>query len=226
MDPDDPARLNRRRPGADTSEVRRPVILLVALVVAVLTLALPVAPAAAQADPAAAEAEFVARINDLRASKGLGRLTVDPELVRVARAWAEKMAAADEISHNPNLAKEVSADWQKLGENVGVGMTVARLHDAFVKSPAHYRNLVDPDFTHIGVAVVVGRDGALFTTHQFMKLRPAAAAKATTTTVAPARDTEVAAVEVAAARAAPAAARRPSGRLVLVLEQLRELDAR
>jgi hypothetical protein len=208
--------------------VRRPVILLVALVVAVLTLALPVAPAGAQADPAAAEAEFVSRINDLRASKGLGRLTVDPELVRVARAWAEKMAAADEISHNPNLAKEVSADWQKLGENVGVGMTVARLHDAFVKSPAHYRNLVDPDFTHIGVAVVVGRDGALFTTHQFMKLRPAAAAaKATTTTVAPARDTEVAAVEVAAAAtSASASARRPSGRLVLVLEQLRDLDAR
>jgi hypothetical protein len=209
--------------------VRRLVIVLLTTV----ALLLPLAPAHAQAppDPATAEAEFVARINELRASKGLGQLRVDPELVRVARAWSEKMAAADQISHNPNLAKEVTADWQKLGENVGVGMTVAKLHDAFVKSPAHYRNLVDPDFTHIGVAVVIGRDGALFTTHQFMKLRPrAAAAEAAATTAAPApatttttaRPTEVAAVEVAA----PAGGRRPTDRLVLVLAQLQELDQR
>jgi hypothetical protein len=214
--------------------VRRLVILLVAVVATLAPVVLTVTPAAAQTDPATAEAEFVARINDLRASKGLGQLTVDPELVRVARAWSEKMAAADQISHNPNLAKEVAADWQKLGENVGVGMTVAKLHEAFVKSPAHYRNLVDPDFTHIGVAVVIGRDGALFTTHQFMKLRPRAAAAAaataappaTTSTTARPRVTEVAGTEVAAAPPAPAVAPAPSGRLVLVLEQLRALDQR
>jgi hypothetical protein len=201
---------------------------LVALTATLLPSLLPVAPAGAETDTAAAEAQFVGLINELRASKHLGALTPDPELHRVALAWSEKMAAADQISHNPDLADQVSADWQKLGENVGVGMTVEKLHDAFVKSPAHYRNLVDPDFTHIGVAVVVGRDGALFTTHQFMKLRPRAAAAApattttapTTTTTAPARVTEVAGTEVAAPAPAPA----PTGRLVLVLEQLRALD--
>jgi uncharacterized protein YkwD len=191
---------------------------LVILVVAVLALAvgLPASGASAQTDPAAAEAEFVSRINALRATKGLGALTVHPELVEVARAWATEMAEADEISHNPDLADQVKADWQKLGENVGVGMTVGRLHDAFVKSPAHYRNLVDPDFTHVGVAVVLGRDGAIFTTHQFMKLRPAKASAP-----APAPEPVADVTEVAAA----APVRQPSGRLVLVLEQLRELDA-
>jgi uncharacterized protein YkwD len=201
---------------------------LVILVVAVLALAvgLPASGASAQTDPAAAEAEFVSRINALRATKGLGALAVHPELVEVARAWSTEMAEADEISHNPDLADQVRADWQKLGENVGVGMTVARLHDAFVKSPAHYRNLVDPDFTHVGVAVVLGRDGAIFTTHQFMKLRPAKAQPAPAPTPAPAPAAEpapeTAPVEEVAA-AAPV--RQPSGRLVLVLEQLRELDA-
>ncbi|HVF33257.1 MAG TPA: CAP domain-containing protein [Acidimicrobiales bacterium] len=203
--------------------VRRSVILLVAVVA--LAVGLPVSGALAQTDPATAETDFVARINRLRAAKGLGVLSVHAELVDVARAWATEMAAADEISHNPALADRVRADWQKLGENVGVGMTVPRLHDAFVRSPAHYRNLVDPDFTHVGVAVVLGRDGAIFTTHQFMRLRmpkaapPPPAAAAVAEAHVP--------VELAAAPVAVAAAPvppQPSGRLVLVLERLRELD--
>jgi hypothetical protein len=211
--------------------VRRLVIVLVAVLAGLAFLPGIAAPALAQAtDPATAEAEFVSRINELRRSKGLGTLTVHDELVHVARGWAAKMAEADEISHNPDLADSVSADWQKLGENVGVGMTVAKLHDAFVRSPAHYRNLVDPDFTHIGVAVVLGRDGAIFTTHQFMKLR-APKPPATTTTTAlelvasarPAPSPAPAPATDAAEVAAPAPV-QPSTRLVLVLEQLRQLD--
>lgn len=197
--------------------MRRLVIVLVAALLG--TFAFPLArPAAAQdapADPVVAEREFVERIDALRVSKGLAPLEVHPELVAVARAWARRMADADEISHNPDLARQVRADWQKLGENVGVGMTVPRLHDAFVKSPAHYRNLVDPDFTHVGVGVAVGRDGALFTAHQFMKLRPAAAAAAAVRTP-PTSGLPPVTVEE---RSAPA-------RLVLVLEQLHELDPR
>lgn len=208
--------------------MRRLLILVVAVVLGAAALpAVDAMPAGAQAvDPAAAEADFVARINALRQSKGLGTLTVAPELVDVARAWSTKMAAADQISHNPDLAKQVQADWQKLGENVGVGATAAKLHEAFVNSPAHYRNIADPDFTHIGVGVVLGRDGAIFTTHLFMKLRPAAASAAASR-AAPTTSTTAEAAPAAqklAAPLAPVAAPQPTGRLVLVLEQLRDLD--
>ena len=227
--------------------MRRLVVLVVALV------ALTVVPAshghaagrvrAQAADPAAVEAEFVADINDLRASKGLKPLAVHEELVSVARSWAASMAKADQISHNPRLAQSVQADWQKLGENVGVGMTEDKLHQAFIDSPSHYKNLVDGDFTYIGVGVVFGRDGAIFTAHEFMQLRPAAATAASPTTTAPRRaptttappapapDPEPAAEELVAPPAAeppPAAVapRIPPARLVLVLEQLRAFDAR
>ena len=54
--------------------------------------------------------------------------------------------------------------------------------NAFIASPGHYANIVDPEFTHIGVGVVW--DGSrLFTTHRFMKLQ--SQAPTTTTTVAP-----------------------------------------
>ena len=54
------------------------------------------------------------------------------------------MVANGGISHNPNLANDVSANWTKLGENVGVGNDVDSLMNAFINSPAHYHNLVDP----------------------------------------------------------------------------------
>jgi uncharacterized protein YkwD len=174
---------------------------LATVFVAVVTLLL-VAPARpAAADTVSDEAAFVAHVNSLRSSKGLRPLVVSPELTAIARRWAASMAKADQISHNPGFSKSVRSDWEKLGENVGVGMTVDQLHDAFVASPGHYRNLVDPAFAYVGVGVVVGRDGALFTAHQFMQLRPAAV---------PTVETE------------PSA---PSARLLLVLEQLRDLDA-
>jgi Cysteine-rich secretory protein family len=129
------------------------------------------------------EAQFVSRINSLRASKGLPTLQVSGSLVGVARAWTEQMTAADQISHNPDLAAQVGGSWTKLGENVGVGYDVGQLMDAFIASPAHYDNLVDPTWTHLGVGVTMGAGGRMFTTHNFMALgggAPAAAAPPTT----------------------------------------------
>lgn len=124
-------------------------------------------------DPGAAEGDFVARINQLRASRGLGTLTVDPELTAVARQWAATMAGQGRIFHASDLSQGVSADWQKLGENVGVGNDVPRLFQAFVDSPSHLANLVDPSFTRVGVGVV-NAGGRLYTAHRFMALAPPA----------------------------------------------------
>lgn len=178
--------------------------------------------ASAAPDPAAAEADFVGRVNALRRSKGLGELAVDGELVAFARRWAAKMAADDRISHNPNLRRDAPGDWEKLGENVGVGMTVERLHNAFVASPSHYRNLVDRAFTRIGVGVVVGRDGALFTAHEFMQPRNAAAAPAAAPEATPPPPPAATATTVPVT-AAPLPD-EPTARLVTVLELLHGLD--
>jgi uncharacterized protein YkwD len=115
------------------------------------------------------ESKFVELINKERAAKGAGPLTVHVELVRVARTWTQRMKSDGDISHNPNLAKEVNASWRKLGENVGVGPEVDMLHTAFVQSPAHYKNIVDPAFDHIGVTIEYAED-VFYVTEQFMDL--------------------------------------------------------
>jgi hypothetical protein len=160
------------------------------------------APAGADVVDSGMEAAFVAKINALRASKGLGQLAVYGELTTIARNWSQQMANAGEISHNPNFPNQVTANWRKLGENVGRGGAVDVLFTAFVNSPHHYENLVDPAFNYVGVGVVIKSDGTIFTSHQFMQLGSAAAA-------APAPK-PAAAPKAAAAPRATAAPRAPA----------------
>ncbi len=132
-------------------------------------------------DAAALETEFIAGVNALRASQGLAAFTVDSEIRPVALGWTQKMADAGRISHNPNLATEITAPWRKLGENVGTGPDTATVEEAFENSPGHRRNLLDPEFTHMAITVVV-RGERLYVTQQFRT--PSAAASAVPTTAA------------------------------------------
>src|SRR3954469_1809827 len=127
-------------------------------------------PTEADAAGGGAVSAFVAQVNALRATRGLAPLQIDGELSGVAQRWADKMAASGGISHNPSLASQVSAPWVKLGENVGVGPDVDSLMRAFINSPAHLHNLIDPDFNYIGVGVTYGANGVMYTTHDFMSL--------------------------------------------------------
>lgn len=199
----DPAKVKDGRGHVDTfvvlsgrpprSRVTTFATLLVVVAVAVTALAggmLDPSPAAAAAGGraqwgVAEEQGFVGRINQLRASRGLPTLAVDPELQAQARAWATVMRDHGEIFHTGNLPAGITSDWQKLGENVGVGGSVDSLFDAFVASPTHFDNLVDPTYRYIGVGVVW--DGArMFTTHRFMSLRPPAPEPSPTHSPAPA----------------------------------------
>lgn len=187
-------------------------VFLIAMAVVATGIVPMASPAAADAG---AEADFVARLNRLRASNGLGALTNHSELVSVGRRWSSRMAGENRLSHNSNLPNEVKANWEKLAENVGVGPTVQEIHDAFVNSSSHRVNMVEAAFTHIGVGVVVGADGKLWVTQIFMRLAsgaepappPAKAAPPPTTTTTAA---STAAPAVSAPRPRTATSARPA----------------
>jgi hypothetical protein len=156
---------------------------LVGLVTVALVAMTLVAVRPAVAD-AGQEADFVSRANGARANSGAGSLKVDGELTAIARRWSGKMAAANQLSHNPNLSKEVSADWEKLAENVGFGPSVESIHQAFMNSAGHRANILDSALTHIGVGVVVDGDGQIWVTEVFMRLRGGAGGGGTPATTA------------------------------------------
>jgi len=141
-------------------------------------------PASAAAGTGAEELAFVGKLNELRASKGMAPLASKGALFDLARSWATRMLGVNGISHNPSLAAQGPAGWQRLGENVGMGYDVQGLHDAFVASPLHYKNMIDPTFDSVGVGVVHADDGEIFVTINFMTTGSAPAATAAATAMA------------------------------------------
>lgn len=129
------------------------------------------------------EAAFVGALNQVRANAGLPALTVNSQLSNLSRGHAQVMADAGDIFHASPISAGYGGAWSKIGENVGVGANVQVLVDAFVASPGHYANIVDPAFTQVGVGVV-WRDSALYTTHRFLQVS-GETATTTTTTAAP-----------------------------------------
>lgn len=131
-----------------------------------------VAGESASADTGGDEMDLAARINGLRVAKGLAPLAVKGELFDLARAWSGKMAGAGALSHNPLLSTQAPPNWTRLADNVGTGIDVGGLFDAFVNSPVHYTNMVDPAFNTLGVGAVRDGAGQLFVTMTFMNAGP------------------------------------------------------
>jgi len=115
--------------------------------------------------------EVIASVNQSRAEQGLPPVRENVQLDQKADAWAQHLRDVCDLSHS-KLADGAPSNWQKLGENVGYGGTIAIVHQAYLNSPGHRANIMDPSFTQMGAAAVWGDcDGQhrVFTVHEFMK---------------------------------------------------------
>lgn len=150
---------------------RRLLQLLAAVLAAAapLVLALP----AARADDAGS---LLAMVNSLRASHGVAPLASSATLNAVAQAWSAHMAAANTLGHNPNLAFQASGGWTKLGENVAGAGNITAAFNAFVNSPFHLGNMLDPAYNVTGIGVAVGSGGTMWVTEDFEGLPGASSA--------------------------------------------------
>lgn len=144
--------------------LRRLASLVAATTIAVTAFAV----AAPVANASAEESQFVSLTNSARSNKGLRSYTVASDLVTVARRHAQRMAASKSIYHNKNLGSEVSG-WEAVGENVGMGGSASSIHQAFMNSTAHRANILDPDFTQVGIGTAFDADGVMYVTEVFRK---------------------------------------------------------
>jgi uncharacterized protein YkwD len=110
---------------------------------------------------------FTTKMNAARAAKGIPKLAVRSHLVSVARQWAATMASQNKLYHNPQLTSDVN-NWRYVGENVGYGPDALTVHVAFMNSPAHRANILDRDYTEVGVGAVV-RDGRVWVAEVFRR---------------------------------------------------------
>lgn len=135
-----------------------------------LVLAAPFAPPSTR-DARAVAREVLALVNEARAksrSCGVRRFAAAPpvelndKLNAASLAHAKDMAARGYISHEGS-DKSAPADrvaragyaWKAVGENVAAGQYTAKeVVDGWLSSPGHCGNIMDPDYTQMGVAYV------------------------------------------------------------------------
>jgi hypothetical protein len=126
-----------------------------------------VAPTAAFADSTySMEAQFIAKVNAARQANGQAPYAVMSDLTSIARGHSANMASQQSLYHNPSLTTQVP-NWQAVGENVGEGPDVTDIATAFMQSPEHRANILDHDFTQIGVGVSVDKNGIVWVTEDF-----------------------------------------------------------
>ena len=91
-------------------------------------------------------------------------VTWNPLLTEAATAHSQDMVANDFFSHTGSDSSSVGDRvtvtgyfWKTVGENLYAGLNDAeRAVQAWIDSPGHCRNLMDPDFEEVGMDVVVG----------------------------------------------------------------------
>ncbi len=115
--------------------------------------------------------QVIALVNASRAASGLAPLREHPVLSLKADAWARHLRDICDLEHS-KLSDGAPDEWLKLGENVGYGGTISQIHDAYLNSPGHRANIMDPAYTTMGAAAVYGNCGGqtrVFTVQEFMK---------------------------------------------------------
>jgi hypothetical protein len=94
------------------------------------------------------------------------------------------MAKSGQLAHTTNLGSKVSG-WKRLGENVGRGPNLRDIETAFMASPSHRENILDPDFSQFGVGVTWDGKEYFYVAVVFRQPSGAATAPAPTPTTTP-----------------------------------------
>jgi len=110
------------------------------------------------------ETEVLALVNKERANNGLRALQMDWELSRVARTKSQDMAAKNYFSHQSptygspfDMMKQFGINYKTAGENIASGQrTPTEVMAAWMNSQGHRANILNKDYTHLGVGYYQG----------------------------------------------------------------------
>jgi uncharacterized protein YkwD len=123
-------------------------------------------PSAQPSDDAAVSAKLFALLNDARKSAGAPPLKEHPGLAEVAAAHSRDMVDAGFFGHVSPSNGDPAARVRRKGlgfvliaENVGRGSTADEVNAMLLDSPGHRANALDPNLSHVGIGVVIDRQG-------------------------------------------------------------------
>jgi uncharacterized YkwD family protein len=121
----------------------------------------------------AEEAQMFNLVNQERVKMGLNELKIHEGLVKLARLKSKDMIDLGYFAHQSptygspfDMMRRAGISFSYAGENLAGAPTVSRAHTALMNSPGHRANILNPNFTHLGIGIVDGGPyGKMFTQH-------------------------------------------------------------
>lgn len=122
----------------------------------------------------AGERQMLALVNAERQKAGVAPLVVDTRITSVARAHSRDMFERRYFSHiDPeglDAGKRLEAAgiaFLVAGENLAYAPDVATAHQGLMDSPGHRRNILDPQFTLLGIGIINSETYGIMVTQNF-----------------------------------------------------------
>ncbi len=115
--------------------------------------------------------QMLSSINSIRAEKSLTPLQMCRPLIIAAQSYAKNMAQQDFLDHTGNdgstpgsRIQKAGYDWMNskkgsmIAENIAAGQnSVLEVMRGWRKSKSHYKNMVTPEFTHVGFGMAINQ---------------------------------------------------------------------
>jgi len=121
------------------------------------------------------EYEMLEYVNEARRKAGVAPLKMDNKLVQIARLKSQDMVIKNYFDHTSptygspfEMMSKFGVDYHYAGENLAGHYSVSGAHNALMNSPGHRRNILDPNFTHIGIGIVEGGPYGMMFTQMFV----------------------------------------------------------
>lgn len=124
---------------------------------------------------AAARNELLNLINSERIKYNLSSITIDEQLNNLAQTHSADMVARDFFGHinpdgdSPNDRRLELEIPMPVGENLAIAPTVLYTHNGLMQSGIHRSNILDSQWTKVGIGIAVDSVGSLFTTQEFSR---------------------------------------------------------
>lgn len=138
----------------------------------------PEQPQPGETELSAEELQLLQLVNEERLQAGLNELKIHPGLVELARLKSKDMIALHYFAHQSptygspfEMMQQAGIAYTYAGENLAGASTVARAHTSLMNSPGHRANILNSNFTHVGIGIVDGGPYGKMVTQMFIKPR-------------------------------------------------------
>jgi uncharacterized YkwD family protein len=121
------------------------------------------------------ENQMFGLVNQERAKAGLRSFAADMQLVELARKKSKDMIDHNYFGHTSptygspfDMMRKAGVSYFYAGENLAANSSVSGAHQALMNSSGHRANILNPNFTHIGIGILSSSKYPVMVTQMFV----------------------------------------------------------